>query len=145
VEITRKVTTRAPLEAAFRYLADFTTTTEWDPGTVLTTLLRGDGGVGTAYRNVSRFAGRQTELTYVLEQLVPGSLIQLRGENKSVTAHDTMSFEAAPSGLTQVTYRAAFSFKGLARLAAPLLALPLRRLGDEAERGLQDALNRLGP
>jgi uncharacterized protein YndB with AHSA1/START domain len=145
MEIVRKVTTRAPLEAAFRYLSDFTTTTEWDPGTVSTTLLRGDGGVGTAYRNVSRFAGRQTELTYVLEQLVPGSLIQLRGENRSVTALDTMTFEAAPGGPTQVTYRAAFSFKGFLRLVAPLLAPAFRRLGDEAERGLRDALDKLAP
>ena len=43
-----------PLEAVFDYLCDFTTTTEWDPGTVTTVNQRGDGGIGTAYLNTSR-------------------------------------------------------------------------------------------
>lgn len=143
MDIERTVLTSAPLAAVFRYLADFTTTTEWDPGTVSTTRLSGEGGVGTRYRNTSRFLGRETELTYVIEQLVPDTLLALRGENATVMARDTMTFTRVPSGGTAVTYRAAFAFKGAARLIAPLLAPAFRRLGDEAERGLRDALARL--
>ena len=47
-------------QVVFAYLSDFTTTTEWDPGTVRTTRESGDGGIGTRYRNVSRFLGRET-------------------------------------------------------------------------------------
>jgi hypothetical protein len=57
MQISRTVSTTASLEQAFAYLADFTTTNQWDPGTVRTTRLSGDGGVGTRYRNVSRFHG----------------------------------------------------------------------------------------
>lgn len=142
MEIGRTVTTTKPIDQVFAYLGDFTTTTDWDPGTVVTTREEGDGGVGTRYRNVSRFLGRQTELTYVVEQLEPGRMVRLRGENRSVVAEDTMTFSPTPSGGTTVTYRARFSFKGVIRLAAPLLAPAFRRLGDEAERGLQHALDR---
>lgn len=143
MEIERTVTTSAPVEVVFGYLADFTTSTEWDPGTIRTIRVSGDGGVGTTYHNTSRFLGRQTELTYVVEQLVPASVIRLRGENATVIAHDTMTLAAGSSGGTVLTYRAAFSFQGLARFVAPLLRPAFRRLGDDAEHGLRAALDRL--
>ena len=142
MKLQRTVETTASPSAVFAYLGDFTTTTEWDPGTVETTRVSGDGGVGTTYHNVSRFMGRKTELTYVVERHEPDRLLALRGENKSVVAHDTM--EIAPDGAgTRVTYTAEFDFKGLAGLVAPLLAPALKKLGDEAENGLRSALGRL--
>lgn len=143
MKLSRTVTTEAPIAEVFRYLADFTTTTEWDPGTLSTTRVCGDGGVGTHYRNVSRFLGRETELTYVVEQVEAGSLLRLRGENRTVVATDTMTFREAQGGGTTVTYHAAFSFRGVARLVAPLLAPAFRRLGDDAQAGLRTALGRI--
>ncbi len=55
----------------------------------------------------------------------------------------TGSAAAAREGTT-VTYRADFEFKGLAKLVAPLLAPAFKKLGDEAEQGMRDALGRLG-
>ena len=143
MQICRTVATRAPVSEVFAYLADFTSTTEWDPGTVTTTLVGGDGTVGSTYENVSRFLGRETRLTYVVEAYVADSLIILRGENDTVIARDTMTFEPTHDGGTQVTYLADFTFKGLARVAAPFLAPAFKRLGDEAERGLHQALDQL--
>lgn len=142
MQIRRSVTVDRPIQRVFAYLSDFTTTTEWDPGTIRTTLQEGDGSVGTTYRNVSSFAGRQTELTYQVIEVSPDRRFALRGENKTVMAHDTMEFTSTPGG-TSVTYTAEFSFKGLARLMAPLLTPALKKLGDEAERGLREALLRL--
>ena len=142
MQIRRSVTVERPLELVFAYLSDFTTTTEWDPGTVRTTLEQGDGSVGTTYRNVSSFAGRKTELTYRVIEVSPGRLFALRGENKSVVAHDTMEFTSTARGTT-VTYTADFAFRGVARLVAPLLTPALTKLGDEAERGIREALLRL--
>lgn len=143
MEFTRTVTTDAPTAEVFRYLADFTTTTEWEPATVTTTRVSGDGGVGTTYRNVTRFMGRDTELTYVVDELVEGSRIRLRGHNKALDATDTMTVRALPSGGTEVTYQAAFAMKGLARLLAPAFRPALRRLVDNAQKGLGAALDRL--
>jgi uncharacterized protein YndB with AHSA1/START domain len=142
IVIEREVTVAATPERVFEYLADFRTTEEWDPGTVRTTLVSGDGGVGTTYRNVSKFAGRETELTYVVEKSDRPDRVVLRGENRTVVARDTMTF-TGESQLTRVVYRAEFQLKGLARFAEPFFRKPFERLGEEAEDGLRNALGRL--
>lgn len=142
MKLRRTVVVDKPLTAVFDYLSDFTTTTEWDPGTVTTVRQDGDGGVGTTYRNTSRFLGRQTELTYVVRELVERQLIRLRGENETLTAVDTITFRSVPSG-TEVTYSAEFTFKGASRFIAPPLRPAFERLGNQAEAGMREALNRL--
>lgn len=144
MRIERTVTVDVPVRRAFDYLADFTTTTEWDPGTVSTVRRDGDGGVGTTYRNTSRFLGRETELTYVVEELVPDERVRLRGENKTVVSVDTMTFRPVAMGV-EVTYTAEFTFKGLSRWLAPLLKPAFVRLGNQAESGLRTALTQLAP
>jgi uncharacterized protein YndB with AHSA1/START domain len=143
VIITRTVTVDRPVAAVFDYVSDFTTTTEWDPGTVRTIRVTGDGDIGTSYRNTSRFLGRTTELTYVVRERSPGERISLRGENATVVALDTMTLRPLAPGRTELTYRAEFTFKGAWRLVAVLLAPAFRRLGDQAEAGLRRALNAL--
>lgn len=147
MDITRTVETLTPIGTVFDYLSDFTTTTEWDPGTVDTRLVSGDGGVGTLYRNTSSFAGSKTELDYTVTERVQNERFQLRGVNKTVVATDTMTFSSTPNGGTQVVYHAHFDFQGLlgkvAPLLKPVLAIPFKKLGDEAEKGMQEALDRL--
>lgn len=142
MRLQKTVVVDKPLDEVFSYLADFTTTTEWDPGTVTTVLQRGDGSVGTTYLNTSSFLGRQTQLTYVVRELVPDERIRLRGENQTVVAVDTMSFRTVETG-TEVTYEAEFTFKGPARFLAPLLRPALERLGHQAQTGMREALSRL--
>lgn len=139
MRIRRHVTTPRPIGEVFAYLSDFTTTTEWDPGTVKTTRISGDGGVGSVYANTSRFNGRQTELIYTVTAFEPNEVVQLQGENRTVHATDTISFESTPAG-TRVTYDAHFRFRGIARLAQPFLRRAFQRLGDEAEAGMRKAL-----
>src|SRR4051794_12724343 len=139
MEITRVVETSGPIDKVFAYLSDFTTTNEWDPGTVKTEKVSGDGGVGTTYHNTSRFMGRETELTYVVQTHQPDRLFALRGENDSVIANDSIEISPLGEG-ARVTYTADFEFKGLGRFVAPLLKPALRKLGDEAEEGLRRAL-----
>lgn len=142
MRLQKTVVTDKPLARVFDYLSDFTSTTDWDPGTVATVRQSGDGGIGTSYLNTSQFLGRKTELRYVVEELVPGERIRLRGENKTVISVDTMTFRPAGAG-TEVTYTAEFTFKGAARYVAPLFRPALARLGDQAEAGLRQALGRL--
>ena len=142
MKVQKTVVADKPLDAVFGYLSDFTTTTDWDPGTVTTVRQHGDGGVGTTYLNTSRFLGRTTQLTYIVRDFIPGKRIQLRGENKTVIAFDTMTFRDVDAA-TEVTYTAEFTFKGPSRLLAPLLKPAFERLGNEAEAGLREALTRL--
>jgi hypothetical protein len=142
MKLQRSVETTASPAQVFAYLSDFTTTTEWDPGTVATVRLSGDGGLGTTYRNTSKFLGRTTELTYRVVEHRPDSLFALRGENPTVVAHDTMEVAPGAHGST-VTYTAEFTFQGVARFLAPLLGPALKRLGDDAAQGLREALAKL--
>ena len=52
-------------------------------GTVKTVKVEGDGGPGMNHHNTSTFAGRETQLEYVVQQLTPGRIFELRGENKT--------------------------------------------------------------
>jgi carbon monoxide dehydrogenase subunit G len=140
--IERTLRVDKPLAAVWRYLSDFSTTTEWDPGTVRTTLTSGAGGVGTVYANTSTFLGRETDVTYTVVEREPERMIRLRGVNDSVTATDTITF-TGDERATTVHYRAEFALSGLARLAAPIMPIALRKLGDEAEQGMRTALQRL--
>ena len=142
MKLQRSVDTTASPATVFAYLSDFTNTNEWDPGTVHTERVSGDGGVGTTYLNTSKFMNRETQLTYVVQTHEPDRLFALRGENETVVAHDSM--EIAPQGAgSRVTYTADFEFKGIARFVAPLLKPALKKLGDEAEEGLRGALDKL--
>jgi uncharacterized protein YndB with AHSA1/START domain len=145
--IERTIATNAAPARVWRYLSDFTSTNEWDPGTVRTVLLAGDGGPGTTYENVSRFLGRETTLIYTVLEASEPTRLQLRGENATVTATDTMTITAVGTG-SRLHYRADIVGKGMLGRADPLLSLPVlnypfKRLGDGAERGLEDALARL--
>ena len=90
MQFVRQLTVPASSEHVFAYLSDFTTTNEWDPATVRTERVSGTGGVGTRYRNVSRFMGREAEVMYVVTQLEPDRRFTLRGENGSLVAEDDM-------------------------------------------------------
>ena len=142
IVVERTVAATAPVEAVFAYLSDFTTTTEWDPGTVRTERVSGTGDVGTTYRNISRFAGRETELTYtVVERRAPRT-ITLRGENRTIVATDTITVEPDGTG-SRATYRAAFELRGVWKALQPFFRPAFRRLGDDAEAGLRASLARL--
>ena len=67
----------------------------------------------------------------------------LRGENGTVVAHDTMEIAPTTGAGTRVTYTAEFEFKGLAKLVVPFIGGAMKKLGDEAEQGLRDALAKL--
>lgn len=145
--IERTISTDATPETVWAYISDFTTTNEWDPGTVSTTRRSGNGGVGTIYDNTSKFLGRETHLVYTVVASESPTRIQYRGENASVTATDTITLTPTGSGTT-VHYSAELAFKGaLARLdpllSLPVLSLPFKRLGDGAEQGLEKAFARL--
>lgn len=141
--IERTITVDKPAERVWEYLSDFRSTNDWDPGTVLTERTSGDGGAGTTYRNTSKFLGRETELEYTVTEVVPGRRITLEGRNKTVTSRDTITVDPTPAGGTVVTYFAEIELHGVAAVGTPVLDLPLKKLGDDAERSLTRALDRL--
>ncbi len=130
-----------PRADVFAYLSDFSTTREWDPGVVEAERLDGGPvGLGSRFRVVARFLGREAELTYAVVDIRPGELVALRGENATVVSLDTMTFEDGWTGGTVVEYEADLALKGPLRVLDPLLGLAFRRVGDRALAGLRTAL-----
>ena len=129
-----------PPETAFATLADFSSAEHWDPG--VREARRLDDGpiaVGSRFHVVSRFAGRDIPLEYVIVELDAPSTVVLRAESSTVVSLDTITFEASATG-SAVTYDADLRLKGVLRLFDPLLALAFRRIGDNARDGLRAVL-----
>ena len=140
--VERTLTVPRPVESVFDYLADFTHTDAWDPGTIETTRVSGDGGVGTTYANTSEFMGRRTSLEYRTVAVERPTRLQFRGQNKTATATDTMTFAPTADGTgTELHYRADFDFGRLLNLVAPLfLKGKLATVADETMAQLEKTL-----
>lgn len=141
--VTRTVTTTTPLATVWTYLSDFTNVTRWDPNTSDCRLVEGEGGVGSVYAITSVFRTRETRLEYSVRTVEPEDRFVLHGENRTVSVLEDMTFSAAPDGGTTVVYRAEFSFHGAARLATAFLGGALERIADDAQGGMQTALDAL--
>ncbi len=142
-DTVREFTVTASMAAVVDYLKDFSRAQEWDPGTV--TCTRVDAGpvsVGSRWRNVSKFAGRETELDYRLTVLTSDRLTFV-GDNKTATSTDDITLVAVDGG-TRVRYLSHIVFNGAAKLAGPFLRPMLKTLGDKTEQQLTDILNGLG-
>ena len=140
MHVERTFRVARPPEEVFDYLADFTHTNEWDPGTVETRRTRGTGGLGTEYANTSEFLGRSVELVYETTAHERPHRVQFRGRSGASTATDTMSFSPAIDG-TEIHYRADFDFGRAINLVAPLLLKGrIERLADDTVAQLRRTL-----
>jgi uncharacterized protein YndB with AHSA1/START domain len=143
-KIIRTITTDAPIDHVFAYLADFSNAPEWDPGTESSVPRSLDGPrLGQTYDLVVVFGDRKLPMTYEITALKENRLLTLVGDGSTTHAVDTMEFSEVPDGGTSVTYTADIRLKGLLRLAEPFLGGKFAELGDKAEAGMIAALNRL--
>lgn len=128
-------------QAVFAFLADFTTTEEWDPPTLSTRRTSGTGGVGTTYHNVAKFRGKRTEVDYVVTAYVEGRSLQLRGDAGEVELVDTLTVEPTATGGSAVTYHEEIRPHG--ELPDSFDGPSLTTLGDYVAESLQDSLEHL--
>ena len=137
------MTITSPRAAAevFTYLARFSNAAEWDPGVVSGRPL-GDQGprLGSVYRLVVRFGGRELPLDYEVVELVPGSRVVLQADNGLVRSTDTITVSAVPDGGCSVDYHAVLEAKKARALLGPVLDWVFRRTGERAGAGLRAKL-----
>jgi carbon monoxide dehydrogenase subunit G len=140
VTVTRTFTVDKPADVVVSYLADFSNAVDWDPGT--RSCERQDMGpvqVGSTWRNVSKFLGRETVLDYRLEALQPGHLT-LIGSNKTATSTDDITVRDTPPNGSEVTYQADIELHGLAWLGGPVVKAALERVGNTTATQIQQAI-----
>ena len=140
-----QITTGMGREQVFSDLSRFDRAAEWDPGVSEGAMVTPEPvGCGSRFVLQAGFLGRTLPLEYEVVEFEPGARVVLRAETPFVRSVDTITFADASarskSGATVVKYDARLEPKGLVRLAAPLLAVVFRRIGDRAAVGLRERL-----
>ncbi len=134
------VVTRPPADA-FRYIAEFAHTAEWDPGIAESRkLTEGPVRVGTQFDVVALFRGKRQRFLYTVTDLDEGRRIVLAGDGAQATSVDEITVEPNGDG-SRVSYTAEVKLKGIRRIAEPLLKPMLTKTGKEALAGLEQKLN----
>ena len=125
----------------FRYLADFSTAEQWDPGVYRAEKRTpGPPAPGSAFALTLSSGGRRVPMTYTLEELRPDTLIVLKGEGDGFSADDRITLESVAPGRTRIEYEAVLTFSGAAGRAEALLRPWLKGVGRKAVAGMTRAL-----
>jgi carbon monoxide dehydrogenase subunit G len=143
VDVTRTFTVKQTLPKVTAYLRDFANAEAWDPGTEkCEQITAGPVAVGTQWHNTTKMYGLSTELTYSLETDETEHIV-FRGENKTATSVDDLTFSEAGPQATQITYHAHIEFNGIAKLADPIAGVAFERVGDETVDAITAAVEKL--
>lgn len=140
---TDTVSSPAPPERAFDYLANFASVAEWDPSVTHARALDAEPGPGARFLVVVRALGRETPYTYETVTYDRPERVVVRAETSNVVSLDTITFAATEVG-TDVTYDARLTLKGVFRVLELPMAYGFRRLAENAREGLGRELGRLG-
>jgi len=136
-----------PAAEAFDYLAEFSTTQEWDPGVETAEMVTAlPVALGSRFHLVTKVAGRAVPLGYEIIAYDRPNRVTVRAENASTISEDTITFTevAGPDGSsdphTSVRYEAGLELKGAYRVLTPVIGLMFQRIGDRAAAGLRATL-----
>jgi hypothetical protein len=139
--VTRIESRLAPA-AAFDYMADFANARLWDPSVSEARLeSAGPVGPGSTFHVVSRFAGRDVPLLYMITAHEPVRRVVLEARKPGFVSRDTITVEPAADGTCVVNYDALLELRGVRRLFDPILQRLFNGIGRQATAGLQAALN----
>ena len=140
MRFSEQIEVARPAADAFRYIADFEHTAEWDPGIAESKrLTEGAVRVGSQFDVVALFRGKRQRFRYTVTELDDGRRIVLAGEGEKATSVDTIVVEADGAG-SRITYTADVKLKGLRRIAEPLLKPMLAKTAEEGLAGLKKTL-----
>jgi dehydrogenase/reductase SDR family member 12 len=101
-------------------------------------------GVGSTYDVLAVFLGRRVPMQYRVERYDPPTLVVLVGDAATTAARDEIRFTPRPGGGTRIDWSLDLRLKGVNRLAEPILAPMMRRVGRAALDGLAARLARPG-
>src|SRR4051812_43213845 len=110
--IHETIETTLPVEQAFAFIADFSNSPKWDPGTASATAV-GDPSPrpGAEYLLGVRMAGRVAPMTYRIVSIEQDERVLLHGDGANVSAVDDIRFERTAHG-TRIDYTADIELTG---------------------------------
>lgn len=128
VDILTETTIRAPIDAVAAYASDPSNAPDWyvniesvewetpPPATV-----------GSRVKFVARFLGRRLAYTYELVELVPNERLVMRTAEGPFPMETTYTWSPAGDGSTHMTLRNRGEPTGFSKVAAPAMAVAMRR------------------
>jgi carbon monoxide dehydrogenase subunit G len=132
-------------EAAFDFLADFSTTERWDPSVVRARrLTSGPVAPGARFEVVLSVLGVESPLEYEVVEAERPHRIVLRAERGALASLDEITLAPRGSGV-RVTYDARIQLSGIARTFDPLLNAWFQRSGARSAEGLRRAFSTSAP
>ena len=132
---------KRPAEAAFTYVADFTTTAEWDAtAKEARKLTAGPVAVGTRFLVTCAMPLGTIDIEYEVAELTPPERIVLRGKSRFFDITDTISFSQT-GATTRIDYEAAFEFRTFIKPFTGAMQSGLQQMGKESLAGLKAALD----
>jgi carbon monoxide dehydrogenase subunit G len=137
--VVKRVTTQWTPDQAFAYMADFSHAAEWDPGVAAATRVdTGAVGQGSKFDLTVLIAGRRMTMRYEITDFASGR-VTFTSHSGQLHSVDTVTVVSQGGG-TEVTYDARINFRGVLRVADPLLNLSFRGVANRAVRGLEHRL-----
>jgi len=132
-------TTQPPM-AVTDFFVDLGNLLRWDPTvTRVERLFEGEPGVGSRFAVDIDTGSTKLSFVYEIVELEPGRLVRARAEDSRFISDDLVEV-AVEDGATSYRYTARLEGKGLWKLADPLLAASLGKIGKRASAGLVAAL-----
>lgn len=132
---------KRPAEEAFAYVADFTTTAEWDAtAKKAVKLTSGPVAVGTRFLVTCAMPLGTIDIEYEVAALDVPNRIVLRGRSRFFDITDTISFTQT-GATTRIDYEAAFEFRPFIRPFTGAMQSGLQQMGKDSLAGLKSALD----
>lgn len=127
-----------PLQHVFDYVADFSTTAEWDPGVARARALD-PVGPGARFEVDAAFLGRTIPMSYRIETYDPPHRLVLVGRGTTTAARDVIRFRETSAGTT-IDWRLELTLLGPARWFESAMIGVFETLGKVALDGLANTL-----
>lgn len=139
------VSSPAPADQVYEYLADFSSIAQWDPGVSAARRVSGQAGhAGAIYRVTTSNLGIALPLDYEILEAIPpmdgfAGRIVVEAQTRDFRSYDVITVTPTAHGC-EVTYDADLALKGIRRPFDPFLRVAFKVIGDRARNGLQQAV-----
>lgn len=141
IELHETLTVERSAADCYRYLLDFSTCEQWDPGVFRAEKLSpGAVDIGCRFALTLLTPGGITPMEYQLLEREPEKRLLLQGQGDNFSALDEIRLTALDASTTQIDYRAKLSFAGMIGPLDRALRPWLRRVGRQAMEGLARSL-----
>lgn len=138
--VTERISASIPRERAFDYVADFTTSEEWDPGISRATRIRGDGvDVGTRVRVRFGVGPVTVPLVYEVTRYDRPDRVVLETRGSVHHGKDDIRFLETEDGV-EIVWEATFGLRGPGGALDPLLRPGFSSVAGRAAASLQQTL-----